>query len=267
MTPATIKALNRLNQDFYLNQAATFAATRQYPWPSWERFATGYADSHPEPPSPWQVLDVGCGQGRFATYLEKRCLSTSLSTTLLAYTGCDLSTQLLDLAKQQHPTTPSNRFIWQSVDLVPQLQATNQPPHPPLFNFHEKFHVIALFGVLHHIPAQDLREKLVINLAKYLAPGGEIWLSIWAPARLGVPAPPALSRIEVGKKYSIDQSDLEDDDFFVGWQNSASVRYVHWLSATEEKQLIAAAQLTVVDHWESQLVGERGNIYYRLANI
>jgi SAM-dependent methyltransferase len=258
MTTATIHALNRLNQQFYAQQAQTFAATRQYPWPSWERFGTKFSEQHQPLSSPLHILDVGCGQGRLATFWSDRQQQSPAEK--FAYWGLDQSAPLLAFARSQHP-----QQHWLEADIVESLLNDRPLLSVPGQDFHNYFHVIALFGLFHHIPSQNLREKLLVKMLPWLVADGEIWLSLWSPLRLGATAPATLSRTEVVKKYRIDQADLEDNDVFIGWQHSSDVRYVHWLSEAEETALIAASGCQVLERWESQILGERGNIYYRLC--
>ena len=67
MNPSTARALNRINRRFYAEIADAFSATRRDPWPGWKRAVDKLQPTSGRGP---RVLDLGCGNGRFASYLE-----------------------------------------------------------------------------------------------------------------------------------------------------------------------------------------------------
>ena len=84
----TLRALNAINRAFYREGAAEFSAPRDHPWPGWTRVAELVASARLA--EPLEVLDVGCGNGRFGWFLAKR-------RPELRYLGLDASAELLYL--------------------------------------------------------------------------------------------------------------------------------------------------------------------------
>ncbi|MGV2437992.1 MAG UNVERIFIED_CONTAM: class I SAM-dependent methyltransferase [Anaerolineae bacterium] len=66
MQQATIDHLNQLNQAFYRTTAQDFSETRQTAWQGWARLSAFLPAV-----TPLRVLDVGCGNGRFAHFLHQ----------------------------------------------------------------------------------------------------------------------------------------------------------------------------------------------------
>ena len=112
MDQQTSRALNAINRDFYRRHAEEFSRTRQAPWHGWERVlrrmqerGTGAA--------PWSLLDVGCGNGRFARF----CAGQTAQP--FTYVGVDASRALLHLARAALSELPQ----------VTLLERTAKRPH------------------------------------------------------------------------------------------------------------------------------------------
>ena len=63
MDTETINRLNAINHAFYATVADDFDQTRGTAWPGWKRLL-------PYLTTPLSVLDVGCGNARFALFLH-----------------------------------------------------------------------------------------------------------------------------------------------------------------------------------------------------
>ena len=135
--------LLKLNEKFYLKIQAYFNRSRQSPWSGWQKllpFLQG--------PS-LQVLDLGCGNGRFGIWLAKH--------RQIEYTGLDNNQFLLD-------QIPFGRLIKQDL---------TQP-----WNLKAKVDLVAILGVMHHLP-KPYRLQLLKRAATHLQPGGILFLSFW----------------------------------------------------------------------------------------
>jgi len=222
---ATAEALAAINRDFYAAHAASFSATRQSPWAGWERLleplrrrAAGDAAL--------RVLDVGCGNGRFARFLAER-----LADRPHCVHGVDASEPLLREARRKAP--PGAGFL--CADAVECPEAL--PPGP--------FEAVVLFGVLHGVPGRAQRTALLRACAARLAPGGLLALSLWRlerDARL-------LGRVVDWNVYSsrapmpIDCSQLESGDLLLPWGAGDEVlRYCHAFDESEIAQLQSALE-------------------------
>ena len=106
---------------------------------------------------------------------------------------------------------------------------------------HGRYPLIALLGVLHHIPARARRAALLRALGERLSADGVLIVTFWrfgADPRLRgrtLPWPPAFA----------DQ--VEANDFLLPWGDVAAgaVRYCHHFDEAEERELVAASGLTL----------------------
>lgn len=136
MDKNTVDTLLQLNKRFYDTIADEFNQTRQLPWVGWEKLLPLFSAL----PSPFTVLDLACGNGRFGKFLESHkqdCI----------YTGVDQSDLLLNAARKQ---VTEGTFINHDV-----------------LNYPAKADVVVVFGLLHHIPSIELRKKFLHSLTAH----------------------------------------------------------------------------------------------------
>jgi len=234
MDEKTVRALNAINRSFYGDPSAGFSATRRDPWPGWKRLPALIEDLLPD--RALEVLDVGCGNGRFAAFLAdalpERCAS-------LRYCGVDTSAPLLEAALARRlPFAEAETHLGDVVEtpLESHLDA-------------RAFSLIALFGVLHHIPSERRRRRLLQSLAGRLEPGGLLALAIWRfaaferfRARLR-----SWEEFNATAREPIDVAQLEAGDHLLPWgEDGRAVRYCHSVDEEEMRRLMEAASLGVV---------------------
>lgn len=237
MNQRTITALNQLNTLFYSEVAESFSKSRQYAWKSWQRFLEL---SKAAKKTPCSFADVGCGNARFLEWLQSKNLDFS-------YLGVDSNLTLLNEARAKFPAI---RFDEKDiVQALLQGEALLPSPHD----------CIVLFGVFHHIPSFMLRKRLLEEIAGSLTPGGEIWLTAWVPQQA------TLNAEKVSAQLGFPAEELEPGDGFLGWKQSASVRYVHALQLGEMKDLLADTNLKIQAEWQETAKGERGNSCFLLT--
>ena len=162
MRPATAAALHRVNLDFYERHAEAFSVTRAAPWPGWRRVAAEVEEHNDGAAERPTVLDLGCGNGRLARFLEDRWRGG------LDYLGLDSSAALLDLAAARG-WRAGCRFLRR--DLLLEGLPAELPGEP--------FDLIAVFGLMHHLPGAGNRGALLRRAARRLAPGGLLAVSFW----------------------------------------------------------------------------------------
>ena len=98
-----------------------------------------------------EVLDLGCGNGRFSQYLEKT-----------NYIGIDFSENLIKEAKKRFP---EKKFITGNAVSLPFKE-----------NSFDKVYSIA---VIHQIPSDKLREKAMLEIKRVLKEGGTAIIVVW----------------------------------------------------------------------------------------
>jgi SAM-dependent methyltransferase len=211
----TARALNALNQTFYTDSAALFAATRRSPWPGWRELLPLLRTR-----SAATILDAGCGTGRFASFL-----CGSLDRAFL-YCGIDASAPLLADAERTLSGLPGARLL--RADLVLDAPARALPE--------ERFSVVVAFGLLHHIPQEARRRALILALAERVAPGGLLALTFWDFA-----GEPRFARKTVRDVPAEFDGQLEAGDVLLRWgaEGSPRLRYCHYCNDAEEARLLA----------------------------
>ncbi len=221
MDDHTIRRLTAINRDFYRTVGEEFDRTRGAPWPGW---LTLWAYlTLPAAPGVFSVLDAGCGNGRLGVFLAER-LPPGVT---LRYHGLDTDSALLERAAEALAGRVSALTLEQRDVLA-------SPPDAGQYD------LVALFGVLHHMPGCATRLRLLQALAGCVAPGGLLAFTCWRfyeyarfRARI-VPWPDDLAgRVEVG-------------DYLLDWRQGASaLRYCHHVDDDEFAALIAATGLEV----------------------
>ncbi|WP_119072598.1 class I SAM-dependent methyltransferase [Aggregatilinea lenta] len=212
MDEPTVRRLNDLNRQFYQITAPDFDASRAEPWPGWERLL-----SHLR--APLSVLDVGCGNGRLGVFLAERLGSG------VRYHGLDSAPALLDRARAALAGTDVRLDAWDLLD--------DPLPDGP-------YDVVALFGVLHHVPGADRRRALLADLAARVAPGGLLAFAAWRfyefdrfRSRI-VPWPDGIT--------------VEPGDHLLDWRRGTpALRYCHHVDEAEHAALVAATGLTELE--------------------
>lgn len=136
-------------KDVYNKVAIPFVASRVRDWDEFEIIA-------PHIHSNITLLDAGCAHGRLIPTFLKHNLKKE------NYTGIDISENLIEKAKQ---TFPDMRF---DVGDVCNLPYQN-----------EIFDITVSSAVLHHIPSQELRMKMLQELTRVTKPNGKIILLVW----------------------------------------------------------------------------------------
>ncbi len=243
MDDATARALNRINRRFYAEQAGAFSASRQDPWPGWLRLrewleAKGLAPD-------LTLLDVGCGNARFGRFWAERAPA-------LRYTGVDASAGLLALARQAGGLGEKPEL--HEIDLVEEDLSARLGAR--------RFHLVALFGVLHHLPGRERRGALLRQLLDRLGDGGVLALTSWRLARFDRFRERARPWEE--SPVALDAAQLEPGDRLLPWGRGPGLRYVHFAHEDETQQLIESLGAQVVDCFDADGREQALNRYWLL---
>ena len=191
-TPEEIKLINSTTSEFYKTVSESFSNTRQHEWEGWEKCLEYFKDGD-------KVLDLGCGNRRFTKFLEKNNLDVEVDNY--------------------------DNFAWddevKQVDIIDSLLKDN-------LNL-DSYDVAVCFGVMHHIPTTELREKLLKELTKSKVAIVSFW-QFEKDERIFNKAKKTTKLVQ----EKLGLKNLEAGDYFLGWQDRSDVfRFCHNFSEKE----------------------------------
>ena len=232
MKASVRQQLWQINQTFYKQFAHAFAATRYGAQPGWHRIIPYF-------PNPCQLLDLGCGNGRFAHFLQQQGFQ-------LSYTGIDGSEELIAIARSQlDEAGETSRFL---------LADLGQPGwESPLKG---QFDVVVALAVLHHIPDEAMRAEFVKAACRCLRHDGALVISTWRfthNARMQ-------RKIMPWATVGLSEADVEENDYLLNWHAGGQLgyRYAHECSAEEIRRLAALAGCRVIEQFTDD--GREGDL-------
>lgn len=218
MDANTISELNALNLTFYRMTAPHFNDTRQQAWAGWGQLIR-YLDT------PLRVLDVGCGNGRFAVFLAEQ-LGPNFT-----YHGIDSDPTLLNYADTTMRQL-SIRFTLTEQDVI------ENPFH------HGEYDLVVAFGLLHHVAGSQQRLDFMQRLAEKVGLGGLLVFACWRFLDVEslrdriVPWPNHLMR--------------EENDFLLDWRRGeTALRYCHYVDDAEHDALVATTGLHEIERFKA----------------
>ena len=238
MNQKTIQALNQLNQKFYAQVADSFSDSRNSAWEGWIKLTSlirPLTINH----RPLKILDLGCGNGRFAEFL-----STQFPEAQFEYYGVDNNPKLLSLAQIKLKNLKNIRFNFEQLDIVQALLANSLTEDLQLMTYD----LIVGFGVMHHIPSFELRLKLLQNLSSIQHSPFTIIMTFWQfdqSARM-------MSKVVEPTRLGINPQDLEANDYILDWQRGETAyRYCHSFTNQEIEQLSKLSNLEIIDSFSA----------------
>jgi 2-polyprenyl-3-methyl-5-hydroxy-6-metoxy-1,4-benzoquinol methylase len=233
MDPKTLTLLADLNREFYAAFAGEFARTRRG-WPP------GFDRILPYLPPGTNVLDLGCGNGRFLAFLAARHWHGS-------YLGLDNDRHLLSLAQEATPHSSAIEAAFLQADLLDPAWGSGLAGRLPAR--------IVCLAVLHHIPGLDTRQHFLANCSALLPPDGLLILSTWQ----FLSAKRLLARIVPWTAVGLSSGDVEPGDYLVAWgEGAAGHRYCASIDEPELISLATEVGLVRVDTFRAD--GKEGNL-------
>ncbi|MBI5037610.1 MAG: class I SAM-dependent methyltransferase [Candidatus Kerfeldbacteria bacterium] len=215
MKQARAQRIVKENKQVYNRIAQQFSGTRSHPWGEFTLFEPYVKTGN-------RVLDIGCGNGRLATFLEKKEIH---------YTGVDNSMALIDIAKQAHPAAT---FL---------VSEATELPFPD-----QQFDVVCCVATLHHIPSRELRRAAIQEAARVLKPGGYLCLTewnLWHAQWWGL-------LVRYSLKKMLGMNSLDWGDVEKPWKNQSGVvqgkRYLHLFSKGSLGKLLKQNNLSLIYH-------------------
>ncbi len=228
MDQATVQKLTELNTIFYNEHSESFDASRSQPWQGWQLLKKTFVQLLNQ--DELSVLDLGCGNGRFFSFLNE-VITANHSSTHLRYHGLDSNAFLLDQAAKKLTNT---EHILQNIDIVSEL---SQNTLIQKLNG-QHYDLIVGFGLMHHIPSQELRVALLKQLLACTQPNGTTIVSFWQFAEKMTKNTTTIDPT----LFSLKKEQLEYGDFLLGWHNDTNKpRYCHSFSTEEAVGLVKQA--------------------------
>ncbi|OGC45578.1 hypothetical protein A2V49_03710 [candidate division WWE3 bacterium RBG_19FT_COMBO_34_6] len=224
-----ILSLINLNNSFYTKHQEEFSKSRRNPWSGWNKFVD-LINKRYENQNTIKVLDIGCGNGRFYNFLAKSC---NISTD---YLGLDNNDYFLIEAVLKY-----KKANFKKIDVFYDIDKIS-----------EKYDILAVFGVTHHIPGNSFRKEWFKKIIKLVNKNGIICLSFWN----------LLSDLRSVKLIKADG--LENNDYYYGWSDSNDQRYVHLFNQKELmdiKEIFEANNFFLKSDFLGDGKNEKMNIY------
>ena len=196
-----INEIININNQFYEANNDSFDNSRSYGY--WEGFDEILRFIPLEP----EILDLGCGNGRFLRYLLDK------NVAIQSYLGLDTSKDFLRKDVEKYPN-----FEFKELDVISYLETINQ-----------KFSLITAFGLTHHIPNYQFRKKWFEKIEKLVASQGILALSFWE-----------FDTSKNDSNFIPEKYLIEENDFFLGWKdNFTTHRYCHLFKNEEILEIIS----------------------------
>lgn len=233
MDAVTAGKLIEVNRQFYQTFGGEFSSTRGRLQPGVRRVVENLEGSE-------RILDLGCGNGNLARELARRGHRGS-------YLGLDFSPPLLHVAGSGWEAFPAafQQGDITSLDWDASLE-------------HVLMDQVFAFAVLHHIPGEEIRRRLLQKIHRLLAPGGKFALSNWqflASEKLK-------ARVQDWGKIGLSQTQVDENDYLLDWRAGGSgLRYVHHFSEAELNRLAASTRFRVVESFYSDGQNRKLGLY------
>jgi SAM-dependent methyltransferase len=233
MEDGLTEKLLALNRSLYTSLAEPFSATRF-------REQRGYRRLLPLLPQPCTLLDLGCGNGRWAAFLDSQGLK-------VRYVGVDFSPQMIDLARER---TSACKGV-QAEFLVADISQPNWVERIPAL----RYDVVSAMATIHHLPGTARRRTLVRHVRNLLPPGGLFIISTWqftATKRMR-------RKIVPWQTIGVADQQVEPGDYLLDWRGGGNaLRYCHLIDEQEIHELAADTGFTVCETFRSD--GREGNL-------
>ena len=139
----------------YNTHADKFSSTRKKHWPEMERVIDRVKKREEDQEIKKTIFELGCGDGRLYSHLIEQ------KTKIDKYTGVDISSELIQKAKKNHPDDNNIRRVID--DMIGYLQSCDN----------ESVDIIVCMASFQHIPDKESRNKLLQEIYRVMRYGGK----------------------------------------------------------------------------------------------
>lgn len=243
MNANTAQQLRELNNRFYAENAASFAATRERAWEGWKRCLEDASRILPEG-SPVQITDVAGGNGRFINAVRNAWQDRPCVFSLVD--DCEA------LAARAENAAYFDR------DIVGALLSER-----PVLEGVPRACLIVSFGFIHHVPTFNARLALIDEMINAAEPHGVIIISLWRFMNDERFARKAEASTHAACE-ELGISDLDVNDYILDWQGKPhAFRYCHHFADDEIDEIVehASERTELVDRFEADGRNGRSNTY------
>jgi len=241
MDKETTERLLALNREFYATFARPFVASRPVSDP-------GLVCILPYIPQRARVLDVGCGNGRLATLLDRERPGT-------IYLGVDAVPELVAVARARADQLTTISAEFRVADVARPGWGGALAGALPSASLRTRFDIVVALAVLHHIPGFDLRARVLRDIVNLLEPGGGLIISTWQFLGSARMRRKIVDWAEVG----IAEGVLDPGDYLLDWKREGrGLRYCHLVDEAEVGRLAAESGFRVRETFRAG--GREGNL-------
>lgn len=237
----TKEAIIKLNTDFYINNSKEFNENRKgRNWGGAKQCLEYIKFDN----STLSVIDIACGNGRFATLLCEKFKQKDIN-----YIGVDNNKVLLEQANNLAKSLNLKEF-----DFTEKSVFTNNFKLP-------KADLVVAFGITHHIPDSKFRKHWLVNLTSFVEKEGYLVLSFWDTKKENT--------IKELPELGIYKKNLQEGDMFFSWGKSKVYRYYHKYSEQELSiitNLILDQGFELIKTFSKKEFSKNTNKYYIFKN-
>jgi tRNA (uracil-5-)-methyltransferase TRM9 len=251
MTIESERKLINLNKAFYDNISQHWNNDPNYYWRGWYNLLP-YLQSKIETKGAIRILDLGCGNGRFLSFLE----ANFANYNNISYTGID-NADFKKIDKSLYPNISSDFLDRDLLEVDWRLEG--------------KYDIVVAFGIIHHIPGERLLISFFNNLQKVLETDGLSVVTTWQYMRLErlqkrlIVGP---ERVELLKNLDIGENELRMGDNFLDWiKGNYGIRFSHYFEEAEVRRILPNFDLTVLEVFLEDDRERNRNQYFVLKKI
>jgi tRNA (uracil-5-)-methyltransferase TRM9 len=238
----TVNKLIQLNDQFYQTFALQFSLTRQRLQAGVQKILQEGFPSHPllilkES----NILELGCGNGELARVLADRGHQGR-------YSGLDFNAKLLEQARQSLPENFPGSFHLANLASPDWEHSLSHCP----------FDLVLAFAVLHHLPGEELRRKVLEKVHRLLSPQGFFIHSEWQFLN----SPRLRERIQPWEQAGLSSAEVDPGDYLLDWrQGGYGLRYAHHFTEAELEELAHQTGFHILETFHSDGYGGKLGLY------